>query len=132
MPRGDRTGPMGSGPMTGRGLGYCAGNPVPGFMSPLPGRGFWGWGRGRGRGRGWRNWFYATGLTGRQRAAMTWPTFDSIGSNVMPGGVPFTPGTTSKQELDALKGQEEYLGDALEGVKKRIAELESRIDSETG
>lgn len=25
MPRGDRTGPMGMGPMTGRGAGYCGG-----------------------------------------------------------------------------------------------------------
>ena len=59
MPRGDRTGPMGSGPMTGRGMGYCAGNPGPGFMVPGPGLGFgrgFGMGRGRGlgRGRGWR------------------------------------------------------------------------------
>lgn len=34
MPRGDRTGPAGRGPMTGRGAGYCAGYPVPGFMNP--------------------------------------------------------------------------------------------------
>jgi len=49
MPRGDRTGPMGFGPMTGRGMGYCAGNPGPGFMVPGPGLGF---GRGFGMGRG--------------------------------------------------------------------------------
>ena len=57
MPRGDRTGPWGSGPMTGRAAGYCAGYPVPGFMNPAPryGRGIGfrrGWGRGRGRGFG--------------------------------------------------------------------------------
>ena len=67
MPGGDRTGPMGLGPMTGRAAGYCAGYPVPGFMNAVGGRGFGGWG-GRG-GRGRRNWFYATGLTGWQRAA---------------------------------------------------------------
>jgi hypothetical protein len=38
MPRGDGTGPMGMGPMTGRGAGYCAGYPVPGFMNPYGGR----------------------------------------------------------------------------------------------
>jgi len=55
MPRGDGTGPMGQGPMTGRGLGYCAGYPQPGFMHPSFGRGFGrGWGRGFGRGRGFR------------------------------------------------------------------------------
>ncbi len=47
MPRGDRTGPAGQGPMTGRGMGYCAGFNAPGFMNPRPGRGF-------GRGFGWR------------------------------------------------------------------------------
>ena len=41
MPRGDRTGPMGMGPMTGRGAGYCAGYDVPGFMNNL--YGYPGW-----------------------------------------------------------------------------------------
>ena len=40
MPGGDGTGPLGLGPMTGRAAGYCAGYPVPGYMNPLPGRGF--------------------------------------------------------------------------------------------
>lgn len=40
MPGGDRTGPAGYGPLTGRGLGYCAGYSVPGFMNrPAYGRG---------------------------------------------------------------------------------------------
>jgi hypothetical protein len=66
MPLGDRTGPAGFGPMTGRAAGYCAGYPVPGYMNTIPGRGlrntgyvsgFFGrgqgiFGRGRGRGRG--------------------------------------------------------------------------------
>ena len=41
MPAGDRTGPFGLGPMTGRQAGYCAGYPLPGYMNPIPGRGFW-------------------------------------------------------------------------------------------
>ncbi len=51
MPGGDRTGPVGRGPMTGRALGYCAGYDVPGYANPGFGRGFGrGWGRGFGRG----------------------------------------------------------------------------------
>ena len=42
MPFGDGTGPLGQGPMTGRGLGYCGGYGAPGR--------FQGWGRGMGRG----------------------------------------------------------------------------------
>ncbi len=48
MPRGDKTGPAGQGPMTGRGMGYCAGYAGPGYADS-PGRGM---GRGFGAGRG--------------------------------------------------------------------------------
>lgn len=60
MPAGDRTGPNGMGPMTGRGAGFCAGTNIPGFANARPrlgfGRGFGrGWGRGSGRGFRWRS-----------------------------------------------------------------------------
>ena len=51
MPGGDRTGPMGQGPRTGRGAGYCGPNDQPGFAT-AGGRGGFGFGFGRGRGRG--------------------------------------------------------------------------------
>ena len=61
MPGGDRTGPMGRGPMTGRAAGLCAGYHNPGYATPGYGRGFGrGWGRGIGRGfwgRGRRFWY---------------------------------------------------------------------------
>jgi len=53
MPRGDRTGPEGSGPMSGRAMGYCAGYDQPGFATGPWGRG-WHRGPGRGMGRGFR------------------------------------------------------------------------------
>ena len=55
MPGGDKRGPRGQGPMTGRGAGYCAGFDGPGFMADDTARGAgFGWGRGfGGRGR-WR------------------------------------------------------------------------------
>jgi hypothetical protein len=31
MPGGDRTGPRGMGPMTGKGAGYCTGYDIPGW-----------------------------------------------------------------------------------------------------
>ena len=51
MPFGDRSGPGGMGPMTGRGKGFCAGFDEPGFRD-------FGVGRGRGRGFGFRARFY--------------------------------------------------------------------------
>ena len=54
MPRGDKTGPEGQGPMTGRRMGICAGFDTPGFTRGF-GRGI-GRGRGFGRGRGMRGW----------------------------------------------------------------------------
>jgi len=126
MPAGDVTGPMGMGSMTGRAAGLCAGYGVPGCMNPISGRGF---GRGRGGGRGggrgpsaglragWRNMFYATGLTGWQRAAAGWP---------MTGGVPPNAAApTREQQLDALKGQAEYFEGALGDIRKRLQELEA-------
>ncbi|MBP2071479.1 MULTISPECIES: DUF5320 domain-containing protein [Thermoanaerobacterium] len=57
MPRGDGTGPMGYGPMSGRGMGFCAGYNVPGCMN----------GHGFGMHRGYRHMFYATGVPGYAR-----------------------------------------------------------------
>jgi len=126
MPRGDGTGPAGLGPMTGRAAGYCAGYPVPGYMNPVGGRGFWGWGRGRGGGRGWRNWFYATGLTGWQRAAAGHPAFGGVVPPVAPYSPPYAPAMSVEQQLDALKGQAEYFEEALDGIRKQIQELEAK------
>jgi hypothetical protein len=54
MPRGDRTGPAGMGPMTGRAAGYCSGYSTPGYMNAYggriaPGASFWGAGGSGGR-----------------------------------------------------------------------------------
>ncbi len=110
MPAGDRTGPMGAGPMTGRRMDYCAGYLVPGYANPAFGwgygfrRSFWGWGGGRG----WRHWFYATGLPGWVRAGY--------------GFVPPTP----EQELTWLKNEAAWLKDRLEAINQRIEELEKK------
>lgn len=114
MPGGDRTGPAGMGPMTGRGAGFCAGYEVPGYANagwgPAArfgagrGRGFWG-GRGGG-GRGWRHGYCATGVPGWMRA---------------PGSYAAVP--TAEQEMEMLKGQAEHFEAALADIKKRIEEL---------
>jgi hypothetical protein len=113
------------GPMTGRGAGYCSDYPAPGYAGFAFGRGF---GLGRGGGRGRRNGFYATGLPGWQRAAYGYPAY----GGGMPYNMPYSPtpntpyaaGFSKEEEINALKSQAEYLEDSLEGIKKRMAELE--------
>nr|HID14079.1 hypothetical protein [Anaerolineae bacterium] len=125
MPRGDGTGPMGLGPMTGRRAGYCAGYGVPGYMNPIPGRGFGlglgrGWGGGWGRGWRWRNWYYATGLPGWARFGYA-PAWGA--PPAAPYG-PYAPPPTREQEAEFLKAQAGWLREQLDAISKRIEELE--------
>lgn len=125
MPRGDRTGPMGMGSMSGRAAGYCAGVGMPGFANPAFGRGYgMGFGRGRGAGnrgfgagRGWRHWYYASGLPGWMR----------FGGYATSAGYP-APYAKSDPELEkqALKNQAEALQSELDFIKKRLAEVEAK------
>ncbi len=107
MPGFDGTGPRGQGPMTGGGRGYCA---IPGSVNPALARGY------SARGRGRRNWYYATGLTGWQRASMGGPAFG--------GAYPYAPEITPKQEVDILKNEADSLKKQLEDIQNRIETLE--------
>ncbi len=114
MPWGDRTGPLGQGPRTGRGQGYCAGYDSPGYTRGTPaGRGYgfgrgWfgrGWGRGFGFGRGfgWRwNWPWPQSATNREA--------DSSAK-------------TSQTEISAIKDELTSLKSAVEGLLNRINSL---------
>jgi len=104
MPGGDRTGPLGFGPRTGRAAGNCARYPIPGDINPIYGRDFC-----RGGGRGHRNWYYATGLTGRQRNAYSSPSRVNA--------------ITREQDLAELKDHAEYLENELKEIRKRIQEI---------
>jgi len=108
MPGGDRTGPMGFGPMTGRRAGYCAGYDLPGFANPVPGYGMRFGGRfgGWGGGHGWRHWYYATGIPGWARPGYVSPT--------------------REQELAGLKSEAEILKSQLDAINRRIEEMEKK------
>ncbi len=116
MPGGDRTGPMGAGPMTGRNVGFCAGHGMPGYANPVGGRGrgFWGWGCGRGGGWGRRFGFGAGQFNGAPMGA---------GYPAQGPTAPVTP--TREQELETLKQQASYFQGALEDIQKRIDALQS-------
>jgi len=118
MPGGDGTGPLGMGPRTGRGMGYCVGNQAPGYMAAFPGRGFWG--RGHGGGRGRRNWFYATGLTGWQRAAIGVPPVGFGPVAAMPANDPVAMRGYELRTLEASLG---YLEQTAASLRQRIEQL---------
>ena len=122
MPGGDGTGPVGLGPMTGRGAGHCAGYPAPGYMNPIPGRGRGfgrGWGRGRGFGRGWGRGFGWRGVA--------YPGYSYghpyYGNPYM--GYPYGADATPQQEKDMLEQQAKAMQDEIKLINERIGELES-------
>ncbi|MBN1338929.1 MAG: DUF5320 domain-containing protein [Bacteroidales bacterium] len=97
MPGGDRTGPNGLGPMTGRGMGYCGGSgrPESAGLQMGGGRGF-----GRGPGRGMRNRFrnWRNGLFGDAPNDVT--------------------------EKNLLEIEAKRLREQMESIEKRLAELQ--------
>mgnify|MGYP000858065438 CR=1 FL=1 len=95
MPGGDRTGPMGIGPMTGRGMGYCAG------YNRGPARGL-GRGLGRGAGRG-----YARGA-----------------GRFMYGGYPVgSPYPLASEDKALMEDQVKFLEEELEIARKQLARI---------
>lgn len=114
MPGGDRTGPMGMGPMTGRGRGWCGRQ----GGSLYGGRNFgmFGWGRGRG----WRHRYYATGAPGWARPG--WGT-------QWAGPSPYWDWTAGQDELNELKDYAAGLERELSDIKARMAELEKERPS---
>lgn len=114
MPRGDGTGPMGMGPMTGRGAGYCAGFAAPGYMNSTS-----GYGVGFGRGRGFRRMYYRTGMPGWAQYCYPAYSGDSVysGANV-----------TVASEKKILGNQANYLEEQLQQVKKRLKKLNDETE----
>ena len=103
MPRGDRTGPMGFGPLTGRGAGYCAGYPTPGNM-----RGF---GMRGGRGRGFRRMMPGAGM-GMGMGMGYWQRFGGYGP-----AYAADPKTALKQQADLLEEE-------LSQVRQQLEQLD--------
>ncbi|MBN1546119.1 MAG: DUF5320 domain-containing protein [Syntrophaceae bacterium] len=115
MPRGDGTGPMGAGAMTGRGMGFCAGYSMPGYANATPWAGGWG-GFSRGRGFGF-------GGRGRRFGMAGWTRFGAY--NAPYGYTAPYPQVDPQTEKQALKSQADFLQTELEQIRKRLEEIES-------
>lgn len=125
MPLGDRTGPMGQGPRTGRALGFCSGYDSPGYTKGFGGgmgRGFkfgggmgrgmgMGMGMGMGRGRGFgRGRFFGWSYPGNYQ------------------DFPWMQPASKDDEIKMLKSQAESLKRTQKDIEKRLSELEKEGD----
>lgn len=110
MPGFDRTGPLGQGPMTGGGFGYCGTSRRPGYA--FGGRGFFGrFGAGRGAGFGRRR---GIGWCGGQGYGYLGPwSFYAPSRRLEP-----------EAELAQLRQEATDLKASLKDVEARIAEVE--------
>lgn len=129
MRGGDGTGPMGMGPMTGRGAGYCAGFPSPGFVNPIGSR--LGLGLGRGRAFSRYGYYGAGGFPNIPYAP--YPAYGGTGavpygfpqaSGITPGSAPFATGLSPEQELNFPKDQGGALKSQIDQINCCIKELE--------
>jgi hypothetical protein len=128
MPRGNRRGPWGEGPMTGRGAGYCAGYEAPGRMNPTEGggrgRGL-GWGGGRGCEGGY-GMVWPHGWGGRGRAS-GWGAAEPVWN---PGPFYGAPAHSRESEVLMLREQATHVEGVLKEIRSRIAELEKEAGRE--
>ena len=105
MPRGDRTGPEGFGPMTGRRMGYCSGYDSPGYTKGAP-RGVAGFGFGRhlGRGMGFNRGF-------RFNRGYRYPEYYSA------------PTYSAQDETKFLENEIKALNEQMKAMQTRLSEL---------
>jgi hypothetical protein len=121
MPRGDRTGPQGMGPRTGRAMGYCSGYDAPGYMNPGPGGGgrFAGGGLGMARGRGRAMPGYGMGMAwgrggGRNAGYGYYPPYPEAAPPVA---------FSAEEERTYIEGTITALKSRIEAMEKRLSEL---------
>ena len=116
MPRGDRTGPIGIGAMSGRAAGFCAGFNMAGYAHPTAaggagmrlGRRGGGWSGPAGGGRRWRCRSLAFGRMGAMYGA---------GYAAVPHAL------SSEMEKELLRNRSQVLQSELEAVNKRLEEI---------
>lgn len=114
MPGYDRTGPMGSGAMTGWGAGRCGGN----RMQPAQAGG-WGGGFGGGRGR----WCAGPGRGRRGRFAGRGYGYGNASAYPMTSPVLQADPESEKR---FLQSQANLMSDQLEEIRRRLNELEGK------
>lgn len=114
MPRGNRSGPMGMGPMTGRGQGYCSGYDAPGYA--YPGH------HTRGMRRAWRGrgWF------GTPMHRHGWGPMDFVAYEV-----PYPAEMSAEEQADMLTTREAWLQEQLDEVRMNLENLQKETKNKS-
>lgn len=131
MTHGDRTGPMGQGPKTGRAMGYCSGSDSPGYMTGAPAGAGRGTGRGSGRGmsrdagRGASRGFWCRRIPGFGRSGR----FAARGE--YPGYYYPAPAQTRvESDVDFLENRIKSLRQELDSLTENLKKLRSQESDE--
>ena len=115
MPGYNRTGPMGNGPMTGRGMGFCN-STDPGYERQYPGAG--GLGRAMGRRHVFKRGF-GSDMMGSRGGGF---------ARRRPSGSDSLKPPDTAGEIETLKRQAESMKNALDAIQQRMEELEKTND----
>jgi hypothetical protein len=119
MPRGDQTGPMGMGKMSGRKAGYCAGFKMPGYSNPSHWQDF------KNNFRGHTAW--SGGIGGGQRRqgnryAANLPWWMRLSGCAMPRRY---QRPDPELERQALEQRAQILREELEFIEKQLAMIKN-------
>ncbi|MEA1910490.1 MAG: DUF5320 domain-containing protein [Spirochaetota bacterium] len=118
MPRGDRRGPNGMGPMTGRGAGFCSGSNAPGYMNTGA---VGGYGQGLGAGRGFGGGFHGGAYGNAYGRGMG--RAQGLG-----GGIGFqtpyvAPVYSKETEKGYIENEVSFLKDQLKALEGRLSDM---------
>lgn len=115
MPRGNRRGPVGLGKMTGRGLGYCAGNSSPGCGE--------NWRIKRRFRNGGR---FKRGFANRAGAAYG-PAFEREVEAPAAEKVDYSSEEAKNDEIARLENLAKRLSNNLKSIENKIEEMKNKI-----
>jgi hypothetical protein len=115
MPRGDRRGPNGMGPMTGRAAGFCSGASAPGFANMGTAGGY---GARMGDHRGFRGGFHGAACG----PGMGRGYGQGYGTGFQPSYS--APVYSKETEKDYIENEVSFLKDRLKTLEGRLADMQ--------
>ncbi len=121
MPRGDRRGPNGMGPMTGRAAGFCSGSNAPGFVNTGS---VGGYGQGMGAGRGFGGGFHGAANGAGHGYGRGMGRARGLGRGVGFQPSYAAPVYSKETEKGYIENEVSFLKDQLKTLEGRLANMQ--------